>query len=465
MRKHINSATEQYQDEYTDNWVLDDTPTEGSFNAVTSDGVAKAIAEGGGSSYTAGDGIDISEGEISAKVDGSTIQVNADGELEAIGGGGSSYTAGDGISISNSKIKVELARDMGLGFEPSTQTTFTADYQGYDLGQWGYMGIGPLHKTADGRYYQLDFRHTGNNYLAWNVNSGNEYYLFAYDPQDSTKYAICGVPYYADINYSSVVGIGWYGDGQYEHLYTADQANWDFSGGLDPNDLDNAAFGIFFPNTSGSSPMGTDFAAVDASLLRNIGYSTTTVNPDTGKLQVKTHENSGIQVNADGVAVKVDISTIRVNEYGKLSVTKPVPSVNLSTDVGKFLQVQSGGSLGWTSQSASGAYIVDFTDFSNWSASKKAEIARAVSMNAATGVVIGKVPGINQAEQNSFVYLVGPAYYGPNDFDFLFTAPFWHIDWTTFASTYGIHRVSWRSNQSIEFENELVSGTFSPFTP
>lgn len=87
MRKHINSATEQYQDEYTDNWVLDDTPTEGSFNAVTSDGVAKAIAEGGGgSSYTAGDGIAISEGEISAKVDGTTVAINANGELEALGG-------------------------------------------------------------------------------------------------------------------------------------------------------------------------------------------------------------------------------------------------------------------------------------------------------------------------------------------------------------------------------------------
>lgn len=47
MKKHINSATEQYQDEYTDNLVLDDTPTKGSFNAVTSDGVAQALGEGG----------------------------------------------------------------------------------------------------------------------------------------------------------------------------------------------------------------------------------------------------------------------------------------------------------------------------------------------------------------------------------------------------------------------------------
>lgn len=88
MKKHINSASKQYQDEYTDNWVLDDTPTKCSFNAVTSDGVAKAIEQGGGSSYEAGDGIAINEGTISTKVDGTTININADGALEAIGGGG-----------------------------------------------------------------------------------------------------------------------------------------------------------------------------------------------------------------------------------------------------------------------------------------------------------------------------------------------------------------------------------------
>lgn len=293
MRKHINSATEQYQDEYTDNWVLDDTPTEGSFNAVTSDGVAKAIAEGGG---------------------------------------GSSYTAGDGIDITSDIIKVDLASNKGLEFAQSTQTTFTADYQGYDLGQWGYMGIGPLHKTADGLYYQLDFRVMSENYLAWNVANGTEYYIFAYEPQDSTKYAICNVAYQADIVYSSVVGIGYYGGGAYEHRYTADPANWDFFGGLDPNDLDNAAFGIFFPNTSGSSPMGTDYAAVGASLLQNIGYSTTTVLPDAGKLQVK-----------------VDGSTIQVNANGGLTAVSPIPAFDPSTDAGKVLQVQSGGTLAWVS--------------------------------------------------------------------------------------------------------------------
>lgn len=71
--------------------AVQDEVDEDSINPVTGRAVAKAIEEGGGGdSYTAGDGIAISEGEISAKVDGSTIGINADGELEAIGGGGSS---------------------------------------------------------------------------------------------------------------------------------------------------------------------------------------------------------------------------------------------------------------------------------------------------------------------------------------------------------------------------------------
>lgn len=445
MKKIINSSGKQYVPVDTENLVLDDTPTEGSFNAVTSDGVAKAISEGG-QTYTAGDGIAISEGEISAKVDGTTIQVNAGGELEAVGGG-TTYTAGNGIAIENdNKIKVALAGAKGLGFAPTTQTTFTADYQGYDLGQWGYMGIGPLHKK-DGMY-QLDFKNDFE-YLAWNVANGHEYYLFAYDPQDSTKYATCNVPYEADINQPTLVAIGGI-SGHADHLYTADPTDWNFSGGLDPNDLDNAAFGIYFPNSTGSSPMDTDFAAVGDSLLPNIGYRTTTSIPDAGKLQVM-----------------VDDSSIKLNGYsGMLYVTRPVPAFNTSTDVGKTLQVQSGGSIGWASQSVpQGAYIVDFTDFSNWSASEKAATAAAVSAKAATSVVIGKVPGINQGEQNSFVYLAGAGYYSSDDFEFLFTAPFYHLDTSTFTSTYGIHRVSWRSNPVIEFENVLVSGTFTQFTP
>lgn len=120
MKKHINSATEQYQDEYTDNWVLDDTPTEGSFNAVTSDGVAKAIEQGGGggTTYTAGDGISISDenvisadfSDVQAKLTaGSNISID-DGVISATD---TTYTAGSNISIDDGVIS-------------ATDTTYTA---------------------------------------------------------------------------------------------------------------------------------------------------------------------------------------------------------------------------------------------------------------------------------------------------------------------------------------------------
>jgi len=62
--------------------------TDGTSIQVNSSGELEAMG-GGGSTYTAGDGIDISAQDvISVKTDGSTIQTNADGELEVIGGGG-----------------------------------------------------------------------------------------------------------------------------------------------------------------------------------------------------------------------------------------------------------------------------------------------------------------------------------------------------------------------------------------
>lgn len=48
LNKVINDANQKFEPVTTETLVFDTVPTEGSFNAVTSDGVAKAIAEGGG---------------------------------------------------------------------------------------------------------------------------------------------------------------------------------------------------------------------------------------------------------------------------------------------------------------------------------------------------------------------------------------------------------------------------------
>lgn len=48
MRKSINSATQKFEDQITEELVLDAVPTVNSFNGVTSDGVARAIAGASG---------------------------------------------------------------------------------------------------------------------------------------------------------------------------------------------------------------------------------------------------------------------------------------------------------------------------------------------------------------------------------------------------------------------------------
>lgn len=107
MKKHINSATEQYQDGYTDNWVLDDTPTEGSFNGVTSDGVAKAIAGASGEVPVIGDG---DNGKVlKAVVDGSSKSVEwGDDSVDLVSNGGLEKDSSGalGVKVDNSTVSI-----------------------------------------------------------------------------------------------------------------------------------------------------------------------------------------------------------------------------------------------------------------------------------------------------------------------------------------------------------------------
>ena len=89
MKKQIVSETKQYAPSFPDELLLDDTPKVNSFNGVTSDGVARAIA-GSGDVPAPGEGDD---GKVLTVVDGSAAWAESQG--------GSSYTAGEGIVISN----------------------------------------------------------------------------------------------------------------------------------------------------------------------------------------------------------------------------------------------------------------------------------------------------------------------------------------------------------------------------
>ena len=163
MKKIINSTGEQYKDILTDELVLDATPTEGSFNSVTSDGVAKAIAAGGGGTeYSAGDGIAISEGEISAKLaDGSGLRFDQGGlqvvhQLATPGAGDQgkvltvtnslgAYAWADPSGVSSATAPLSVSNgNVSLGMDSDTLKTKTISGEVRENYGTGFAGGSPF---------------------------------------------------------------------------------------------------------------------------------------------------------------------------------------------------------------------------------------------------------------------------------------------------------------------------------
>lgn len=126
MKKQIVSETKQYQPSFPDELLLDDTPKVNSFNGVTSDGVARAIAGASGevpqvtesdngkvltAIYDEG-GAAVEWGEAASGLpesssadEGKVLTVDANGDPEwAEAQSGASYTAGNGIAISGQNV-------------------------------------------------------------------------------------------------------------------------------------------------------------------------------------------------------------------------------------------------------------------------------------------------------------------------------------------------------------------------
>ena len=126
--------------------------TLGTFTADSSTDVTINIPQsgsGGGSTYTAGDGIDITNDVISVKVDGTTLDVDSSGNLTVIGGGGTPYTlppattsslggiiVGSGLSVaqdgtlSANSYTLPVATTSTLGGVIPDGTTITVDNDG-----------------------------------------------------------------------------------------------------------------------------------------------------------------------------------------------------------------------------------------------------------------------------------------------------------------------------------------------
>lgn len=182
LKKVINSATQQFEPVLVDKLVLDAVPTVNSFNSVTSDAVARAVAgasgevpavtesdngkvlkaiydEGGAAvewgeaapavtvdqtynalsenpqsgTAVAGAIATVKQVPASTASDSSKVlTVNASGnpEWQTAQGGGSSYTAGDGIEIDNGEISVGIAKTLDI-VPAAVTTTYTAPLEGY----------------------------------------------------------------------------------------------------------------------------------------------------------------------------------------------------------------------------------------------------------------------------------------------------------------------------------------------
>ena len=85
----------------------------------------------GGTEYTAGNGINISNGELSVKVDGTTLVVDENGALSAVGGGGGSGNAGTKIVTAEDKTSLQAVTNLSPNYSGGTRGNGAVDLQQY----------------------------------------------------------------------------------------------------------------------------------------------------------------------------------------------------------------------------------------------------------------------------------------------------------------------------------------------
>ena len=133
MKKIINSENVQYQPVLTEEWVLDDKATVNSFNGITSDAVARAVAGASGEVP-----------EVTSSDNGKVLKAIYDaggpavewGEVES----GATYTAGDGIEIDDQNaVSVKAGNGLSIGNTSASTTvqtvgqTYHYDSGNYDI--------------------------------------------------------------------------------------------------------------------------------------------------------------------------------------------------------------------------------------------------------------------------------------------------------------------------------------------
>lgn len=156
----------------------------------------------------------------------------------------------------------------------------TAITTGYNLGQWGYMGIGPT--PSRGLELTVAIKSGVTNYTGWYCGSASKLGIIIYDPTDTTKFAVHKTAELTVVHAGSdsyiIVGTAdyqqTYPDVLTEQTVTIDYdpASWDFFGGFTSADFANKAICFFVkaPASSGDAPNGSDFAAISSSVLNTV---------------------------------------------------------------------------------------------------------------------------------------------------------------------------------------------------
>lgn len=373
MKKQIISATKNYEPSTVDELLLDDTPKVNSFNFVTSDGIARAIAG------TSGEVPVVTEGDngkiLTAIYDegGAAVEwADAPQELPStLGTAGQVLTVNDGAtgvewadpaSYTFSHPIIETSGVVSLGFDSNTLSASAAAE--------GTVGSFSLITATVGADAKL-FGSVSGTGLDQALNSGSPYnevtfhipgdafYDFSFDPDrhdyylqlgidatlaDSTDATICLVPLTRTEVYNSQVG---------SNIYVVDEQDVTVSLPLTQNSnwsTPNFTFGSgvymnivrYYGINSPYAPIGPVSTYVCRTLDASAGVTATAELP-ASPLTVK----NPVPTPTSGDAAKVLTVTDTQGNYGWVPVPQELPPI--ATNAGKVLAVNSGATgTEWT---------------------------------------------------------------------------------------------------------------------
>ena len=166
--------------------------TAGANITIDANNVISASGGGGGTSYTAGDGISISGTTISAKIDNSTITTNASGQLVANGGGG----GGSGVYTGTATIVGDLNQDQHLFTIDGISFDYRHDTTGGSLKRYISMSSSTVSTAIIDKDVTKYAANSGGYGYIWHFSSKApvEQYVFPYAGVDiSSAYRIIDI--------------------------------------------------------------------------------------------------------------------------------------------------------------------------------------------------------------------------------------------------------------------------------